>query len=290
MSNVNAAQRDHRLSGVRSLARGRSGHVPAHALASAERHQQKRIHHRRKPKPHGVHNRAGTAEALRARLTFTKLRQRLDPTSRAPRIPDVADMLVIHESLWQRAARMSRTQAFGVTAVAYLLVNWALAGVATSAPPADGPTAQIAGTNPRTSVPGGMSSSGRPEERAGDVPDMHIDPQSFAVLERTLSDLDQQAGQSQPTYRQQAVDLPTSLAGATDAPASAPEAPPSDTSVPEAPATAPPPQVIPNPNEQAAGATASATAPPPQVVANPNEQAAAATDQQPLGPLPGPAA
>jgi hypothetical protein len=242
--------------------------VPAHALDPGERHQHKRIHHLRKPKPHGAHNRARTAEAVGARLTFTKLRQWLHPTNRAPRIPDVADMLVIHESMLQRAARMRWTQAFGVTVVAYLLITWVVAGVATSSPPADGPTAHIAGIDPRTAVPGGMSSSRRPEERASDVPDMHIDPQSFAVLERTLSDLDQQAGQSQPTYRQQAVDLPTSLAGATDAPASAPEAPPSDTSVPEAPATAPPPQVIPNPNEQAADAT----------------------DQQPLGPLPGPAA
>jgi hypothetical protein len=267
-----------------------SGHVPAHALPPAERHQQKRIHHRLKRKTHGAHERAGSAEALRARLIFAKLRQRLQPTSRAPQIPDVADMLVVHESLWERAARMSRTQACGATAVAYLLGTWVLAGVATSPPPADGPTAEMAGTSPRTADTGGVLSSGRPEERAGDLPAVHIDPQSFAVLQRTLNDLDQQAGQSRPTYRQQAVDLPTSLAGATDAPAVAPEAPPSDVPAPEAPATAPPLRVIPNPNEQAADPTAPATALPPQVVANPNEQAAAATDQQPQGPLPGPPA
>jgi hypothetical protein len=272
--------------------------VPAHALDPGERHQHKRIHHRRKPNPHGAHNRACTAEAVGARLTFTKLRQWLHPTSRAPRIPDVADMLVIHESMWQRAARMSWTQAFGVTVVAYLLITWVVAGVATSSPPADGPTAHIAGIDPLTAVPGGMSTSRRPEERASDVPDMHIDPQSFAVLERTLSDLDQQAGQSQPTYRQQAVDLPTSLAGATDAPASAPEAPASDTTVPEALSSATTVPEAPASDTSAPEALSSATtvaeapatAPPPQVVANPNGLAADSTGQQPLGPLPGPAA
>jgi hypothetical protein len=93
------------------------------------------------------------------------------------------------------------------------------------------------------------------------VAGVHIDPQFFAALEKTLSDLDKQTDHDQLKYRQQGGDEPTPLVDQADAP-------PSDTSVPEA----------------------SAIAPPAPAAANPNGQTVDAISQQPLGPLPGPAA
>jgi hypothetical protein len=243
---------------ARAIAGDRRGHVPAHALPRAERPKVKKTPNRRKPKRHAAQDRVRTAEALGARRALTKMRQWLVRVNQAPRIPEVADMLVIRESVWQRGARMARSPAFGVAAVAYLVCAWVVVGAATSPPPADGSTAHNAGINPRTAptaVSGSTSSSRRTEEPDGDAPEVRIDPQFFAALEKTLSDLDKQAGgHDQLKYRQQGVDEPTPLADQADALAS-------DTSLPEASAIVPPPAVA-NPNGQTADAPASDTSVP----------------------------
>jgi len=59
--------------------------------------------------------------------------------------PEVADMLVIGESVWQRGARMARSPVFGAAGVVYLVSAWVVVGAATSAPPADGSMAHGAG-------------------------------------------------------------------------------------------------------------------------------------------------
>jgi hypothetical protein len=272
---------------ARALARGRRGHVPAHALPPAERHKPKRTRNGRKPKRHAVHDRVRTATVLGARRALSKLRQWALRTSPVLRIPDVADMLVIHESVWQRGARMAATPAFGVATVAYLVGAVVVVGAMSSPTPTDGPTTHNAGIDPLTApaaVSDGASSSRRPDEREDAVPALHIDPQSFAALQRTLSDLDKQADQGQPKYRQQGVDQ-------ADIPAS-------DTALPEASVVAPPPDAVADPNAQTADTPAahtpapeaSAVAPPPDAVANPNGQTGGAVSQPPLGPLPGPAA
>jgi hypothetical protein len=256
---------------ARATAGDRRGHVPAHALPPAERPKVDKISNRRKPGRHATHGRVRTAEALGAHRASTKIRQWL-VREQAPRIPEVADMLVIGESVWQRGARMARSPAFGVAGVVYLVSAWVVVGAATSAPPADGSMAHNAGINPRTApttvpgrasttVPGSAPSSWRTKEPDGVVAGVHIDPQFFAALEKTLSDLDKQTDHDQLKYRQQGGDEPTPLVDQADAP-------PSDTSVPEA----------------------SAIAPPAPAAANPNGQTVDAISQQPLGPLPGPAA
>jgi hypothetical protein len=301
----------------------RRGHVPAHALPPAERAKVDKISNRRKPGRHATHGRARTAEALGAHRASTKIRQWL-VREQAPRIPEVADMLVIGESVWQRGARMARSPAFGVAGVVYLVSAWVMVGAATSAPPADGSMAHNAGINPRTAsttVSGRTPSSWRTEEPDGVAAGVHIDPQFFTALEKTLSDLDKQADHDQLKYRQQGGEEPTPLVDQADAPASdtsvpeasaiappAPavsnpngqtaDAPASDTSVPEASAIAPPAPAVSNPKGQTADAPASDTsvtgasaiAPRPPAVSNPNGQTADAISQQPLGPLPGPAA
>ena len=235
----------------------RRGHVPAHALPPAERHKPKRTRNRRKPKWHAVHDRVRTATVLGARRALSRLRQWALRTSPVPRTPDVADMLVIHESVGQRSARMARTPAFGIATVAYLAGAVVVVGAMNSPTPTDGPTTHNAGIEPLTApaaVSDGASSSRRPDEREDAVPALHIDPQSFAALQRTLSDLDKQADQGQPKYRQQRVDQAV-------IPASAPALP-----------------------------EALAVAPPPDAIADPNAQTGGAVSQPPVGPLPGPAA
>lgn len=222
---------------VRAIAGGRRGHVPAHGLHSAERPKVKKTFNRRKPKRHAAHDRVRTEEALGARGALTKMRQWLVRVNQAPQVPEVADMLVIRESVWQRGARTARSPAFGVAAVEYLVCALVVVGAATYQPHADGSTAHIVGINPRTAptaVSGTTSSSRRVEEPDGDAPQVHIDPQSFASLEKTLSDLDKQAHDDNLTYRQQGVSEAPPLADQADAPAS-------DTSVPKASAIAPPP-------------------------------------------------
>jgi hypothetical protein len=261
------------------------GHVPAHALPPAERPKVKKIPNRRKPKRHAAHDRVRTAEALDARRALIKVRRWLVRVNQPPRLPEVADMLVIRESVWQRGAYMARTPAFGVAAVSYLVCAWVVVGAATSPPPADGSTAHNAGINPRTArtaVSGSTLSSRRTEERDGVAPEVHIDPQFFAALEKTLSDLDKQTDHDQLKYRQQGGDEPTPLVDQADAP-------PSDTSVPEASAIAPSPQTADGPASDTSVPGASAIAPSPQAVAKPNGQTADAISQQPLGPPPGPA-
>jgi hypothetical protein len=307
---------------ARATGGDRRGHVPAHALPPAERPKADKISNRRKPERHAAHGRVRTAEALGAHRASTKIRQRL-VREQAPRIPEVADMLVIGESVWQRGARIARNPALGVAGVVYLVSAWIVVGAATSAPPADGSMAHNAGINPRTgstSVSGSTPSSWRTEEPDGVAAGVHIDPQFFAALEKTLSDLDNQADHEPLKYRQQGGDEPAPLVDQADAS-------PSDTSVPEASAIAPPAPAVPNPNGQTADAPASDTsvpeasaiAPRAPAVANPNGQTADApasdasvpeasaiaprapavanpngtvdaVSQQPLGPLPGPAA
>ena len=255
---------------ARAAVGDRRGHVPAHALPRAERPKVDKIANCRKPQRHAVHGRVRAATALGAGQASTKIRQWL-VREQEPRIPEVADMLVTGESVWQRGARMARSPAFCVAGVVYLVSAWVVVGAATSAPPADGSMAHNAGINPRTAsttVPRSTPSSWRTEEPDGVAAGVHgvaagvhIDPQFFAALEKTLSDLDKQADHDQLKYRQQGGDEPTPLVDQADAP-------PSDTSVPEA----------------------SAIAPPAPAVANPNGQTADAIGQQPLGPLPGPAA
>jgi hypothetical protein len=221
---------------ARAIAGDRRGHVPAHALPSAERPKVKTTPNHRKPKRHAAHDRVRTEEALGARRALTKMRQWLVRVNQAPQIPEVADMLVIRESVWQRGARAARSPAFGVAAVEYLICALVVVGAA-HPPPADGSTAHIVGINPRTAptaVSGSTSSSRRAEEPDGDAPKVHIDPQSFAALEKTLSDLDKQAHHDQLKYRQQGVHEAPPSPTKRDAPAS-------DTSVPEASAITPTP-------------------------------------------------
>ena len=283
---------------VRAAAGDRRGHVPAHALPRAERRKVDKIANRRKPQRHAVHGRVRAATALGAHRASTKIRQWL-VREQAPRIPEIADMLVIHESPWQRGARMARSPAFGVAGVAYLVSAWVVVGAATSPPPADGSTAHNAGINPRTASTavsgtrphGGVRRSWLTEEPDGVAAGVHIDPQFFAALEETLSGLDKQADHDQLKYRQHGADEATPPADQADAPAS-------DTSVPEASAIAPRAPAVANPNGQTADAPASETsvpeasaiAPRAPAAANPNGQTADAISQQPLGPLPGPAA
>jgi hypothetical protein len=222
---------------ARAIAGDRRGHVPAHALPSAERPKVKKTPNHRKPKRHAAHDRVRTEEALGARRALTKMRQWLVRVNQAPQIPEVADMLVVRESVWQRGARTARSPAFAVAAVEYLICALVVVGAATYPPPADGSTAHIVGINPRTAptaVSGSTSSSRRAEEPDGDAPKVHIDPQSFAALEKTLSDLDKQAHHDQLKYRQQGVHEAPPSPTKRDAPAS-------DTSVPEASAIAPTP-------------------------------------------------
>jgi hypothetical protein len=239
---------------ARAIAGDRPGHLPAHALPSAERPKVKKTPNRRKPKRHAAHDRVRTEEALGARRALTKMRQFLVRVNQAPQIPEVADMLVIRESVWQRGARTARSPAFSVAAVEYLICALVVVGAAAYPPPADGSTAHIVGINQRTAptaVSGSTSSSRRAEEPDGDAPNVHIDPQSFAALEKTLSDLDKQAHNDHVKYRQQGVSEAPPLADQPDAPASVPGA--------------------------------SAVAPPP-AVAKPNGQTADAVSQQPPAP------
>lgn len=240
---------------ARAIAGDRRGHVPAHALPSAESPKVKKTPNHRKPKRHAAHDRVRTEEALGARRALIKMRQWLVRVN--PQIPEVADMLVIRESVWQRGARAARSPAFGVAAVEYLICALVVVGAAhpppadgSTPPPADGSTAHIVGINPRTaptavsgstSVSGRASSSRRAEEPDGDAPKVHIDPQSFAALEKALSELDKQAHHDQLKYRKQGVHEAPPPAGQAEAPAS----------VPEASAIAPPPAVA-SPNEQTA--------------------------------------
>jgi len=56
---------------------------------------------------------------------------------------------------------------------------------------------------------GSTPSSWRTEEPDGVAAGVHIDPQFFAALEKTLSDIDEQADHDQLKYRQQGGDEPT---------------------------------------------------------------------------------
>jgi hypothetical protein len=255
---------------ARAIAGDRRGHVPAHALPSAEHPKVKKTPNSRKPKRHAAHDRVRTEEALGARRALLKMRQWLVRVNQAPQIPEFADMLVIRESVWQRGARTARSPVFGVAAVEYLICALVVVGAAAypshadgSAakypPPAEGSTAHIVGINTRTApivVSGSTSSSRRAEEPDGDAPKVHIDPQSFAALEKALSDLDKPAHHDQLKYRQQGVSEAPPRVDQPDAPAS----------VPETSAIAPPPS----------------DGPPP--VAKPNGQTADAVSQQPPGP------
>jgi hypothetical protein len=155
------------------------------------------------------------------------MRQFLVRVNQAPQIPEVTGMLFIRESVWQRGARTARSPAFGVAAVEYLICALVVVGAAAYPPPADGSTAHIVDVSPRpvsTAFSGSTSSSRRAEEPDGDAPKVHIDPQSFAALEKTLSDLDKQAHHDHVKYRQQGVSEAPPLADQPDAPASVPEA------------------------------------------------------------------
>jgi hypothetical protein len=268
--------------------------------APAENAKAKKIpNHRRIPERRATHGPVRIA---------TKMRQWQARMKQAPRIPEVADLLVTRESVWQRGARMVRSPAFGVAAAAYLVCAWAVFGAPTSPPTADGSTAHDADINPRTARTadsGRTPSLGHPEAPNGLAPEAHIDPQFFTALQKTLGDLDQQGGHDQLKYPQQDVDETMPLADHA-----APEA---DTSVPEASAIASSEPAVGNPSGQAADAPApdasvpdvpAAEAPAPDTsvpnvpadaphspaVVNPSGQAADAISQQPLGPLPGPAA
>jgi hypothetical protein len=248
----------------RAVAGDRPRHAPAHALPPAESPKAKKIpNHRRIPERHATHGPVRIAEALGARRTSTKMRQRLVRMNQAPRIPEVADLLVTRELVWQRGARMVRSPAFGVAAAAYLVCAWLVFGAPTSPPTADGSPAHNADIDPRTArttVSGSKPSLGHTEAPNGLAPEGHIDPQFFAALQKTLGDLDQQGGHDQLKYPQQGVDEAVPLADQA--------APGSDAPVPEA----------------------SAVAPSPPAAANANGQTVDAISQQPLGPLPGPAA
>src|SRR3984957_8757961 len=260
---------------ARAAAGDRRGDVPAHARPPAERPRVDKISNRRKSGRHATHGRVRTAEALGAHRASTKIRQWL-VREQAPRIPEVADMLATGESVWQRGARMARSPAFGVAGVVYLVSAWVVVGAATSPPPADGSTAHNAGINPRTAsttVSGTRPSSSRTEEPDRVAAGVHIDPQFFAALEKTFSDLDNEADHDQLKYRQQG-------GGEATPPADQSDAPGSDTSVPEASAVAPPGPAVANPNGQTPDAPASdasvpeasAVAPPGPAVANPKGQ------------------
>ena len=290
----------------RAVPGDRPRHAPAHALPSAESPKAKKIpNHRRIPERHATHGPVRIA---------TKMRQRLVRMNQAPRIPEGADLLVTRESVWQRGARMVRSPAFGVAAAAYLVCAWVLFGAPTSPHTADGSPAHNADIDPRTAratVSGSKPSLGRTEAPNGLAPEGHIDPQFFAALQKTLSDLDQQGGHEQLKYPQQSVDEAMPLADQA--------VPESDTSVPEASAIASSEPAVVNPSGQANDAPAPATSVPEAVVkpsgeaaeapapetpapeasaiastepavVNPSGQAPDAISQQPLGPLPGPAA
>jgi hypothetical protein len=278
----------------RPVAGDRPRHAPAHALPPAESPTAKKIpSHRRISERHATHDRVRIAEVLGARRASTRMRQWLVRMNQAPRIPEVADLLVTQELVWQRGARMVRSPAFGVAAAAYLVYAWVVFGAPTSPPTADGSTAHNADIDPRTAlttVSGSEPSLGHTELPDGFAPEGHIDPQFFAALQKTLGDLDQQGGHDQLKYPQQGVDEAMPLA---DQPA-----PESDTSVPEASAIASSGPAVVNPSGEGADAPApdssvpdvSAIAPQPPAVVNPSGEAADAISQQPLGPLPGPAA
>jgi hypothetical protein len=311
---------------ARAIPGDRRGHAPAHALPPAERPKVKRIPNLRKPEHHATRDRVRTAEALGARRVSTKMRQWLVRVNLVPRIPEVADVevadtQVICESVWQRGARIAGSPAFGVAAAACLVCAWVVFGEPTRQPPADGPTAHGAGINPRTAHPrvsGSAPSSRHTEVPHGDAPDVHIDSQFLATLEKTFSDLDRQAGHYQPKHQEPGGDEPGPLANQTDAPASdtavpeaaaiVPHAPPvanqdgqavdapaSETPIPGAAAIAPHPPAVANQDGQTADAPVSAPeepaiAPLPPAAANPNGTTADAISLPPLGPPPGPAA
>jgi hypothetical protein len=86
---------------ARAITGDRRGRVPAHALPPAERPKVEKTSNRRKPERHVIHDRVRTAAALGAHRASTKTRQWLVRVEPAPRIPEVADMLVIGESVWQ---------------------------------------------------------------------------------------------------------------------------------------------------------------------------------------------
>jgi len=177
-----------------------------------------------------AHNRARTAEAVGARLTFTKLRQWPPPREPSVTIPTSltgsSSMVGV-----ARAARMSWTQACGVTVVAYLLVTGVVAIGGGVPPLMDGPTAHVAGTDQRTVVPRGCRARAS-RERASDVPDLHIDRRRSQCW-RGRCATSTTSRPKQPTYRQQAVDC-LARSPRYGRPCLAPEAPALNTSVPEA--------------------------------------------------------
>jgi len=148
-----------------------------------------------KPSLTPVHNRAGTAEALHARLTFTQLRQRLHPFTEPSATKSlIADlMLVVQRCRCVRgAARMSRIQAFGVTAVALSARHLDVAGAAILPPLPRMANSARCRTQSRTSGPGGMFRARASPKRSRDVRTC-ISTNRPAVVrgaEKTLSDLD----------------------------------------------------------------------------------------------------
>lgn len=152
---------------------------------------------------------------------------------RGGRHPKLDDMLVVTESVGQQCLRLARMPAFGAIIVGYFLSASVIVGSTSDPAPAnESPTAHDVGISPVTAptVRTATASVPRTNERpTGDAPpEVRIDPQFLARLQKVLGSLDDQAGQDQPDHAQQETDqtaIPTEQADATE-PATPPVAPP----------------------------------------------------------------
>lgn len=253
-----------RTMGLRRSTAGR--HASAHALPPAERSKFEAIFSGVKPKRRGAHARVPAADVSDKRPALARARRRLVRVraQQPRRLPEVAEMLAT-ESVWQQGARVVGTPAFGVAAVAYLTCAWIAVGSGGSSE--ELPALRNAGNSPRTAPTAfrGVAPSSAPnhETQGAAPPAVEIDPQFFAGLRRVFESIDERTGYDQPSYPQQEVDDTTPAA--EQAPASVPLV-----VAPAAPDIAPPTQAVVTPIELTPEAEA--------------------IGQQPVGPLPGPAA